>query len=109
MTANYDTSTPGKPYVRANRITIDFPAPGSGNPTVTIEQRVATKLTTGDSAEIGTMATISHEIDLANIGGVVFDLVDLDTDAPYGQQATLPQLIVFLASYVRSLQRGHNG
>ena len=109
MSVNYDTSVPGKPYVRATSVLIKFPPPGLGTASVSIDQTKAVTLTTGAAVEYETVAPIVSDLDLAGPGlEEAFPLVDINTGTPLGMEATLGQTFLFVASYIRHLQNKQN-
>jgi hypothetical protein len=108
MSVNYDTSVPGKPYVRATSVLIKFPPPGLGSASVNIDQTKAVTLTTGAAVEFETVAPIIADLDLVNGLGTEFPLVDINTGEPLGMNATLGQTFLFVASYIRHLQNQQN-
>ncbi len=91
---NYDSSQVGVPYVRAPKINISYPPPGSGAaPYATIEQSEAVKLADGTARTLGSLATIEVNFNLADQSPIA--LVDPDTGAPLAPAAcaALGQLV----------------
>lgn len=106
---NYDTSTPGRPYIRTSVIHIEVPPPGGGFPKVMIEQRWATTTTEGDAVEIGVVDPIHATLTLDETAFTdLFPVINIDTGEATGQQANLAQTFALVASYVRHLQTLNN-
>lgn len=91
---NYDSSQVGVPYVRAPKINITYPPPGSGAaPYATIEQTEAVKLADGTARQLDKLPTIEATFDLTNQSAIA--LVDPDTGAALAPEvcAALGQLV----------------
>ena len=91
---NYDSSAVGVPYVRAPKINITYPPPGSGaSPYATIEQSEAVKLADGTARTLGSLSTIEATFNLADQSPIA--LVDPDTGAALSPAtcAALGQLV----------------
>ena len=82
--SNYNSTSVGVPYVRAPRIDIHYPPPGSGDsPWARIEQAEAVKLADGSSRHLRDLTALEPVFNLAS--QTVMPLVDPDTGAPLSQ------------------------
>ena len=110
MSANFDPSAAGKPYVRADQITILFPPPGSTpeHAQVNIHQSQAVTLTDGTAIEYNDLGNIQTTIDVSgdvDLSQITFPLVNITNDTPLGPTGDMQTLFILLVSYVRSVQR----
>lgn len=117
--SNYNSSQVGVPYVRAPRLIIGHPPPGSGNnATATIHQAEAVMLADGTSRELGALPALDCTFDLAD--QALIALVDPDTGAALAPEAcaalgqlvasgnvTLQTVMLCLLAVVRREQLAH--
>jgi len=102
MSTNYNSSSVGVPYVRANNITIQNP-PGS-LPIVTISQSNAVKLADGSIVELGPAPSFSFALDLATNATTPIPLVDPTTGAALGANTTLQAIMIGMLAVIRQQQ-----
>lgn len=79
MPRNYDSSTAGKPYVRAPKITIEYPEPLKA--TVKVEETLALKLFDGSVYKMQDLPELQFTVDLATTGNDPIPVVDPNTGA----------------------------
>lgn len=103
MSNNYDASKVGVPYVRAHRITINYPGPAL-MPNASIEQSLVVPLADGTTATISTLPTINRAFDMINDGNLPIPLVDPSTGAALGPTTTLNQVMLSILAVVRQEQ-----
>jgi hypothetical protein len=104
-TTNYDPSSPvGVPYVRAHRVTIDWPDRGL-LPRYAIEQSLAVRLADESIRQIEVLPTLHGSMDLANDGDTGIQVVHPDTgvDIP-GMTTSLNQAFLAVLAVVRQAQ-----
>jgi hypothetical protein len=102
--ANYDSSSPvGVPYVRAHRVTIEWPDRGL-LPWFVIEQSLAVRLADDSIRQIEVLPQLRGTMDLANDGEAPIPLVHPDTGAALGQDTTLNQAFLAVLAVVRQAQ-----
>lgn len=102
MTTNYDASQVGVPYARVNNISITYPT--NGKPVVGLNQTLAIKGADGTIYEVGQLATLRAEIDLAADGTTPIPLVSPEDGAPLGADTTLQQVFLAILAVVRKIQ-----
>jgi len=103
MTINYDSSVVGVPYVRAQRIIINYPDAGKA-PSATIEQSMAVKLLDGTTRQLENLAAVNVEFDFATNGNNPIPLVFPDSGLPVGANTTLNNTMLAILAVVRSGQ-----
>lgn len=101
-TTNYNSTTAGTLYVRANNITIQYPP--SGLPIVTISQANAVKLADGSVVEISAAPSITFTLDLVNNALTNVPLVDPTSGAALGTNTNLQALMLGILAVVRQQQ-----
>lgn len=100
---NYDASQVGVPYVRANKIVIDYPeAPAM--PSVVIEQALAVKLADGSVRTLETLAPLNISLDMLNDGNLPIPLVSPEDGSALGANTSLNQTMLAILAVVRSKQ-----
>ncbi len=108
-TPNYNASQVGVPYVRAHRITINYPEPGRGIPWAVIDQSEAVKLADGSARRIGELPSLQRAFDLQTEGNTPIPLVSPDTGEPLvgpggPMYTTLTQVMLGILAVVRREQ-----
>lgn len=103
MTTNYNPSQVGVPYVRAHKITINYPD-NNLLPTVRIEQSLAVKLLDGTPRQIEVLLPIERQIDLPNAGNDPIPMVDPETGEPIGQNTSLNLTMLHILAVLRQEQ-----
>ena len=106
MSLNYDPSQVGVPYVRVQRLTIDYPDAG-GVPSATIEQSLAVKLADGLVRVIENMGSFKATLDFTQ-GDAPIPLVNPETAQPLGADTSLNQAFLAVLAVVRKEQHEHN-
>lgn len=99
---NYDASQVGVPYVRAHRLTINWPDNGQ-MPTAVIEQSLGVKLLDGAVRELERLPALDVALDFAN-GNVPIPLVSPEDASPLGMDTTLNQAFVAVLAVIRQAQ-----
>ncbi len=104
-TTNYNPSSPvGVPYVRAHRVTIDWPDRGL-LPRRTIEQSLATRMADDTIRQLEVLTTIHGSMDLANDGDAPIPLINPETgETISGQFTSLNQAFMCVLAVVRQSQ-----
>lgn len=103
MTAtNYDASQVGVPYVRAHRVTINYPD-NKQMPTATIEQSLAVRMADGSARQLENLPAISCVLDFSK-GNDPIPLVSNETGAPLGADTSLNQAFIAVLAVVRAEQ-----
>ena len=104
MSANYNASQVGVPYVRVSRIVIGYPDSSGGLPSATLTQSMAVKMADGSTLHIGDMPSITTEFDLVANGMNPIPVVDQTTGAPTGATTSLDNAFGEILAVVRSIQ-----
>ena len=97
---NYDPSQVGVPYVRAHRITIDYPD-NNLLPSVKIEQSLAVKLADGTVRKIEDLLPITRALDMPNAGDDPIPLIDPETGQPLGSDTSLNMAMLQVLAVLR--------
>ena len=100
---NYNASQVGVPYVRANRIVINYP-PAPESPNVVIEQSLAVKLANGSVRKLEDMAPINVTLDMLNDATVLVPLVSPEDGSSLGANTTLQGTMLSILALVRQYQ-----
>ena len=100
MSTNYDSSQVGVPYVRANKIIIDYSE--TGMPEVVVEQALAVKLADGTIREFDQIQSFSLVLNLQDTTPI--PLVDPTTGANLGANTTLGQVMLGILAVIRKNQ-----
>jgi len=103
MTTNYDASQVGVPYVRAHRITINYPDNGQ-LPSVAIEQSLAVKMADGSVRKLEDLEPISSTLDLQNDAMDPIPLVNLEDGSALGADTSLAMVMLGVLAVVREKQ-----
>ena len=109
---NYDATVIGSLRCRVPRITVEFPA--NGLPELSISQSTAVTLLGGETQEIITMPTLSSTIDLINNANTPIPLVDYDTGKPLldangvQETTTLNAVMIQMLAIIRQVQNQNN-
>jgi hypothetical protein len=103
MSINYDSTVVGVPYVRAQRIIINYPDAGK-SPSATIEQSLAVKMLDGTVRQLENINAINVTFDFANDGSTNIPLVHPDSGLPIGANTTLNNTMLAILAVVRSEQ-----
>lgn len=104
---NYDSSQIGVPYVRADKITINWPD-HSGTPSATVEQSEAVKLADGSVRNLGVIQSLVVTLDFAAHGSDAIALVNPTTGAPLGQNTNLNMVMLQILAAIRVYQLALN-
>jgi len=100
---NYDASKVGVPYVRANRIIINYP-PAPEMPNVVIEQSLAVKLADESVRELEVLAPINVTLDMLNDANLPIPIVSPEDGSKLGMDTSLLQVMLGILAVVRSKQ-----
>lgn len=100
---NFDASQVAVPYVRANRIVIDYP-PAPAMPSVVIEQDLAVKLADGSVRSLEALSPLNISLDMLNDGNLPIPLVNPEDGAALGANTSLNQTMLAILAVVRSKQ-----
>lgn len=100
---NYNSSTVGLPYVRAQRITIEYPDAGRA-PTAIIEQSLAVKLADGTVRQLENQGSFAVTFNFAADGSAPIPLIFPDTGLPIGPNTTLNNTMLSILAVVRHEQ-----
>ena len=105
MATNYNPSSPvGVPYVRAHRVTIEWPDRGLV-PWFVIEQSLAVRLADDSIRQIEVLPTLRGTMDLANDGDDAIQVVHPETGAEItGMTTSLNQAFLAVLAVVRQAQ-----
>ncbi len=109
MSYNFNASVVGDPYVRAHRISINYPDNDSP-PSALIEHSLAVKLVSGIPRKLEDLPSISVSFDFANNGNTPIPLVSPEDRSPIlvnGQPVytTLNQVMLSLLAVVHQQQQ----
>jgi hypothetical protein len=99
---NHDASQVGVPYVRCNRLIINYPDAGQ-TPSVSIEQCLAVKLADGTVRALEALPAINAVLDFSKATEPV-PLVNPNDATPLGANTTLQQVFVGVLAIVRQEQ-----
>ena len=100
---NYDSTIVGVPYVRAQRIIINYPDAGK-SPSATIEQSLAVKLLDGTVRQLENLPVLDVVFDFAADGSAAIPLVHPDSGSPIGANTTLNNTMLAILAVVRHEQ-----
>lgn len=100
MTNNYDASKVGVPFVRAKKITIDYPD-NNLTPSFSAEQWLAVVLADGTVRNIEKQASLNAAVDLANDGDDPIPLIHPTTGQPLGANTTRKQVMLGILAVLR--------
>lgn len=100
---NYDASKVGVPYVRANRIVINYP-PAPEMPNVVIEQSLAVKLADDSVRKLEDLPTINVTLDMLNDATDPVPLVSPEDGSPLGADTNLQNTMLSILAIVRKTQ-----
>ena len=103
MTANYDPSVVGVPYVRAHKITIFYPD-NNLLPSVKIEQSLAVKLADDTVRKIEDIPAIERSLDMFNAGNDPIPLINPETGQPLGSDTSLNYVMLHILAVLRAEQ-----
>ena len=104
MTANYDSSTVGVPYVRSTQVIINWPDSIDGLPKAIFSQCNAVILADNTVRNLDTIQTIEIPLDLANNENNPIPLVNPTTGAALGANTTLNTVMVQILAVIRQAQ-----
>lgn len=103
MTANYDASVVGVPYIRGTQVVINWPDQG-GMPVGQITQCMAVKLADGTVRNLETIPPLTITLDLTNHGTDAIPLVNPSNGAPLGANTTLNTAMLNVLAVIRQAQ-----
>jgi hypothetical protein len=103
MTANYDASVVGVPYVRGTQVVINWPDQG-GMPVGQVTQCIAVKLADGTVRNLETIAPLVIPLDLANHGSDAIPLVNPANGAALGANTSLNSVMLGVLAVIRQAQ-----
>lgn len=101
--SNYDASKVGVPYVRANRIVIDYPDAGQ-IPTAVVDMSLAVKLADGTVRNLDALAPLTINIDFAANGKNPVPLVSPEDGSSLGADTTLQMAFLSILAVIRQAQ-----
>jgi hypothetical protein len=104
---NYDSTHVGVPYIRADKITILWPANG-GTPAATVEQSLAVKMADGSVRTLEPAQTLSVNLDFMAHGTEAIPLVDPTSGAALGQNTNLNMVMLQILAAIRIQQLALN-
>lgn len=99
---NYNSSQVGVPYIRVNKLEIEYPA--TGIVSVKLSQSSAVKLADNSITEILPLAQISFELDMNVNGATPIPLVDPTTGAGLGASTDLNHIMIGILAAIRQQQ-----
>ena len=100
---NYNGSQVGVPYVRAHRLTVNWPDNGQ-MPTALIEQSLGVKLADGTVRELQKLGDMTVTLDFATNGNTPIPLVSPEDATPLGADTTLNQAFLAVLAVIRAEQ-----
>ena len=105
MSANYDASQVGVPYVRGTQVVVNWPDGADRNkPVITISQCMAVKLADSTVRNLETIAPLVFTADLTAHGNDPVPIVDPATGAALGPNTTLNSVMVQMLAIIRQQQ-----
>jgi hypothetical protein len=105
MSANYDGSAVGVPYVVAGKLTIEWTDSASGVPRAIIEQGLRVKLADGSVRDLNeALPTLNVPLDFAAHGNDPVPIVDINTGNATGQYTTLNATFAQVLAIIRTAQ-----
>ena len=99
---NYNASQVGVPYVRAHKLTVNWPDNGQ-MPTAVIEQSLGVKLADGTVRELERMSDLTVPLDFST-GNTPIPLVSPEDGSLLGADTTLNQAFVAVLAVIRAAQ-----
>lgn len=103
MTANYDASVVGVPYVRGTQVVINWPDQG-GVPVGQVTQCMAVKLADGTIRNLETIAPLIINLDMATHGTDPIPLINPNTGANLGANTNLNTAMLNVLAVIRQAQ-----
>lgn len=97
----FDNTVIGQPFVRTNRIVIDYPAPNTAEVTTTNQEFV--RLLDGSYVALGSESTATFTVDPDEMGKSVA-LSDPNTGEPLGSDMTYGQIMLGILAAIRAHQ-----
>lgn len=107
MSASYDPSKVGVPYVRVSRLIIDWPA--DALPTAYIEQALGVTLADGSARQLEALPALTVTLDLAAHGDDPVPMVNPANGEPIGMDTTLNQAFLAVFAIIRQTQIATQG
>jgi len=99
---NYDASQVGVPYVRAHRVTVNWPESGQ-MPTAVVEQSLGVKLADGTVRELEKLSDLTIPLDFSR-GNDPIPLVNPEDGSPYGADTSINQAFLAVLAVIRAAQ-----
>jgi hypothetical protein len=103
MSANYNGSQIGVPYVRTSQLVIDWPD-NNKKPRASIVQCTAVKLADGTIRELDKLPQVDVELDFAVDGNTPVPMISPEDASPLGADTTLNQAFVAVLAIVHDRQ-----
>jgi hypothetical protein len=107
MSANYDSSTVGLPYVRITNLVINYPDV-AGSPVAAICQSNAVTMADDTTRNLDVLQSLVIPIDLTSDGSTPIPLVDPVTGAGLGTTTTLDNVFLQILAVIRQAQVANN-
>ena len=104
MSANYDASVVGVPYVRGTQVVINWPDATGGLPVATVSQSTAVKLADGTVRNLDVLSPIVYELDFVNHGNDPIPLVNPTDGSSLGANTTLNNTMLQILAVIRYAQ-----
>ena len=104
MTANYNSSQVGVPYVRGTQVIINYPDGVSGNPQATIAQNNAIILADMSIRNLEAIGNLVIPLDFVNNGNTPIPMVDPTTGDDLGETTTLNNIYLQVLAICRQEQ-----
>ncbi|MDE2102832.1 MAG: hypothetical protein KGL39_36650 [Patescibacteria group bacterium] len=104
MSANYDASKVGVPYVRVTGLNIVYPDGAGGQPSAQVFQAEAVVLADGTSRTLRQLDTLNITLDFASHGNDPVPIVDPTSGAALGVNTTMNQTFASVLAIIRQVQ-----
>ena len=108
MSANYNASAIGVPYVRGTQVIINYPDGVGGTPAATVTQSTAIIMADGSIRNLDAISTIFIPLDFVNNGNTPIPMVDPTSGAALGTNTTLNTIYLQVLAIVRQIQVASN-
>ncbi len=108
MSANYDSSAVGVPYVRGTQVIINYPDGFGGEPVASVTQSNAIILADGTIRNLNAIQTLTIPLDFVDNGNTPIPMVDPTSGADLGENTTLNNIYLQVLAIVRQEQVASN-